>query len=64
MNKQFVQRLAGAVVAATVTATVYATDITGAGSTFVYPVLWKWAADYNHASGNKVNYELSNAISS
>ncbi|CAN7682009.1 phosphate ABC transporter substrate-binding protein PstS [Caballeronia sp. LjRoot29] len=57
MNKQFVQRLAGAVVAATFGAAVYAADITGAGSTFVYPVLWKWAADYNHASGNKVNYE-------
>ena len=57
MNEQFVQRLAGAVVAATFGAAAYAADITGAGSTFVYPVLWKWAADYNHTSGNKVNYE-------
>lgn len=57
MNKHFVQRLAGAVVAAAFGASVYAANITGAGSTFVYPVLWKWAADYNHASGNKVNYE-------
>jgi len=57
MNKQFVQRLAGAVVAATFGAAAYAADITGAGSTFVYPILWKWAADYNHVSGNKVNYE-------
>ncbi|WP_233799830.1 phosphate ABC transporter substrate-binding protein PstS [Paraburkholderia sp. HP33-1] len=57
MSKQFVQCLAGAVVAATIAVAAHAADITGAGSTFVYPVLWKWAADYNHASGNKVNYE-------
>jgi len=57
MNKRFVQRLAVAVAAATFGVAAYATDVTGAGSTFVYPILWKWAADYNHLSGNKVNYE-------
>ena len=30
---------------------------TGAGSTFVYPVLAKWAADFETKTGNKVNYQ-------
>nr|WP_256452133.1 phosphate ABC transporter substrate-binding protein PstS [Luteibacter aegosomatis] len=34
-----------------------ATDITGAGSSFVYPVLSKWAATYAETSGNKINYQ-------
>ena len=34
-----------------------AVEITGAGSTFVYPVLSKWSSSYNEASGNKVNYQ-------
>lgn len=35
----------------------FAADITGAGSTFVYPVLSKWSANYNNIGGNKVNYQ-------
>ncbi|MDT8840189.1 phosphate ABC transporter substrate-binding protein PstS [Paraburkholderia fungorum] len=57
MNKQFVQRLAGAVVAATFAVAAHAAEITGAGSTFVYPILSKWSSDYNQSSGNKVNYQ-------
>lgn len=34
-----------------------ATDITGAGATFPFPVYAKWAADYKAASGNAVNYQ-------
>ena len=34
-----------------------ATDITGAGSTFVYPILSKWSDSYNNAVGNKINYQ-------
>ena len=34
-----------------------ATDITGAGASFIYPVMSKWSADYAAASGNKVNYQ-------
>ena len=34
-----------------------ATDITGAGSTFVYPVLSKWSAGYSEKTGNRVNYQ-------
>lgn len=35
----------------------FAADITGAGSTFVYPVLSKWSAVYNGKTGAKVNYQ-------
>ncbi|WP_111893655.1 phosphate ABC transporter substrate-binding protein PstS [Acinetobacter sp. MB5] len=35
----------------------HAAEITGAGSTFVYPVLSKWSATYNVKTGNKVNYQ-------
>src|SRR6476469_1954988 len=31
--------------------------VTGAGSTFVYPVLSAWAADYQKQTGTKVNYQ-------
>lgn len=36
---------------------VHAADITGAGSTFVYPILSKWSASYNAKNGDKVNYQ-------
>ena len=32
-------------------------QITGAGSTFVYPVLSAWAADYQKQSGTSINYQ-------
>jgi phosphate transport system substrate-binding protein len=34
-----------------------ATDITGAGSSFVYPVLSKWSSAFGEKTGNKVNYQ-------
>jgi phosphate transport system substrate-binding protein len=34
-----------------------AQQVTGAGSTFVYPVLSAWAADYQKQSGTSVNYQ-------
>src|SRR5438270_7241674 len=34
-----------------------AQQITGAGSTFVYPVLSAWAADYKNQSGASINYQ-------
>ena len=30
-------------------------DVTGAGASFIFPVMTKWSADYAKASGNKVN---------
>jgi phosphate transport system substrate-binding protein len=34
-----------------------ATDMTGAGSTFVYPILAKWSADYSVKTGDRLNYQ-------
>jgi len=34
-----------------------AANVTGAGASFVYPVMSKWSADYNKATGNKINYQ-------
>ncbi len=39
------------------TGTVFAAEITGAGSTFVYPILSKWAYYFEKETGNKVNYQ-------
>ncbi|WP_256601364.1 MULTISPECIES: phosphate ABC transporter substrate-binding protein PstS [unclassified Pseudomonas] len=41
----------------TVGGAVAAQEVTGAGSTFIYPVLFKWATDYDHKTGIKVNYQ-------
>jgi phosphate transport system substrate-binding protein len=34
-----------------------AAEITGAGSSFVAPVLSKWSDDYNKSTGHKINYQ-------
>jgi phosphate transport system substrate-binding protein len=34
-----------------------AAEITGAGSTFVYPILSKWSTSYNAKTGSKINYQ-------
>ena len=34
-----------------------AAEITGAGATFIYPLLSKWSAQYSQATGNKINYQ-------
>jgi phosphate transport system substrate-binding protein len=45
---------AGLVAAST---SAFAADITGAGSTFIFPVLSKWADAYKKESGSGVNYQ-------
>jgi phosphate transport system substrate-binding protein len=54
MNFMKVIVAAGLVAAST---SAYAADITGAGSTFIYPVLSKWADAYKKDSGAGVNYQ-------
>lgn len=49
--------LALGAIGASVAGSAFATDITGAGSTFVYPILSQWSADYSAATGVKVNYQ-------
>jgi len=34
-----------------------AAEITGAGATFIYPLLSKWSDEYHKATGNKINYQ-------
>jgi phosphate transport system substrate-binding protein len=38
-------------------AAAHAVDVTGAGSTFVYPILAKWADTYKKETGVSVNYQ-------
>jgi phosphate transport system substrate-binding protein len=50
--------LAAAVgLATSLSATAEAAEITGAGSTFVYPVLSQWSADYSKMTGTSINYQ-------
>jgi phosphate transport system substrate-binding protein len=46
-----------ATVAALATGGAALADITGAGSTFVYPILAKWSADYASHGGERINYQ-------
>ena len=39
------------------TAMVSAQEVTGAGATFPAPLYSKWAADYNKATGIRINYQ-------
>ena len=41
----------------TMATTAFATDITGAGATFPYPIYAKWAESYNVKTGVKLNYQ-------
>src|SRR6478752_1707601 len=38
-------------------ASAHAADVTGAGASFVYPIMSKWSADYAAATQKKVNYQ-------
>ena len=57
MFKSIQFRLAALALAGTVAMSAQAADVTGAGASFVYPVMSKWSADYARASGKKVNYQ-------
>ena len=50
------KRLLAAVLTVLAT-TVSATEITGAGATFPYPIYAKWAEDYQKSTGVKLNYQ-------
>lgn len=57
MFKHFTLRLAALALATSFASSAYAADLTGAGASFVYPAMSKWASDYNTATGTKVNYQ-------
>jgi len=50
-------RLAVLAVASTLCTGVYAAQLTGAGSTWVYPLVAKWSAAYTKVAGVQVNYQ-------
>ena len=37
--------------------TVQASNVNGAGASFIYPLMSKWSVDYRAATGNKINYQ-------
>ncbi len=57
MIHAFKSRAAVAVLAASSVFAANAADVTGAGASFIYPVMSKWSADYSTATGKKVNYQ-------
>ena len=50
-------RIAALALSAAFVANAQAADVTGAGASFVYPVMSKWSADYAKAAGKRVNYQ-------
>ena len=55
--KRYVTILIAVVLCSTLAETATAQQVTGSGSTFVYPVMKQWAAAYEQASGIHVDYE-------
>jgi phosphate transport system substrate-binding protein len=50
-------RIAAVAIATTVAANAFAADVTGAGASFVYPIMSKWSSEYAKSTGKKVNYQ-------
>ena len=57
MSTSLTLRLAAVGLAALLAGAANAQNVTGAGASFVYPVMSKWSADYNAATKNKINYQ-------
>ena len=55
--KMHYKALIGAVAGLAMATSAFAADITGAGSSFVFPVVAKWAASYKGVSGTGLNYQ-------
>jgi phosphate transport system substrate-binding protein len=55
--KSFKLQAAAFVLAGGALFNAHANDITGAGATFVFPVMSKWSSEYAKAKGVKVNYQ-------
>jgi len=56
-SKKTMTKVLGFAAAALVSTAALATDITGAGATFPYPIYAKWAAAYHKATGIGLNYQ-------
>jgi len=53
----FKSRAAIAMLAVSCAFAANANDVTGAGASFIFPVMSKWSADYKTATGKQVNYQ-------
>jgi phosphate transport system substrate-binding protein len=50
-------KMSSLLAAIVLSSTALAVDVTGAGASFVFPVMSRWSADYNAATKNRVNYQ-------
>jgi phosphate transport system substrate-binding protein len=57
VSRALISRLAAYGFATLLATAAHAQNVTGAGASFVYPVMSKWSADYNAATKKKVNYQ-------
>jgi len=57
MKLSFKQALVAGALALSVSTGAMAVEMTGAGSSFIYPVLSKWAEAYKAKTGNSLNYQ-------
>ena len=57
MFKSRTLRAAAVAMTLAIASNAQAADVTGAGASFIYPVLSKWSADYAAATGKKINYQ-------
>ena len=57
MLRMFKSKLLVALVAFSACGIAPAADVIGAGSSFVYPVMAKWSADYRAVAQTKINYQ-------
>jgi len=57
MKHAILSGIAAAAVAVAFTGAAFAADISGAGSTFIYPVFAKWADAYKTATGTGLKYQ-------
>ncbi|MBD8635068.1 MULTISPECIES: phosphate ABC transporter substrate-binding protein PstS [unclassified Stenotrophomonas] len=51
------QPAAGATAAAPAAGDKVSAEVSGAGASFIFPLVSKWSADYNAATGAKINYQ-------
>ncbi len=57
MSFPYLSRLFGLALVPLMAVTAHAAEVTGAGSSFVYPVLSKWSASFHEKTGHQINYQ-------
>jgi len=57
MLKHMLLQVSAGIALGVAAVSAHAANITGAGASFPYPIYAKWAAQYNEATGHKVNYQ-------